>query len=59
MKWSIYWDLCTEAVSALHQVFADYSTNITDTATAVSYYTHSNLSSLSLQLYSPIQMIKS
>jgi hypothetical protein len=41
------------------QVFADYSSNITDTAIAISYYTYSILSSLSLQLYSLIKMINS
>jgi hypothetical protein len=39
--------------------FADYSSNITGTANAISYYAYSILSSLSLQLYSLIQMIHS
>jgi hypothetical protein len=38
IKWKeIFIENCTEAVSAQHQVFADYSSNIIDTATAISW----------------------
>lgn len=50
MKWNIYWDLYKGAESAQHQVLAaDHSSNITISASAISYYIYS---SLSLHFYS-------
>jgi hypothetical protein len=40
MKWNIYWDLYTEAVSAQHQVIADHSSNITISASTLQGASH-------------------